>query len=223
MKRQFLYYILLLPIAAYANVVTWNGVLPDNITYTDTNVNITGDTMLGQGTTTVVASNTDITIYVSHRSKIYSNDASQSTLILQAMAPYSITIIVNATLEFVGMANELYTPIIIEERGTGSIIWIVEEDKKLIFGSRDNQGGTLLKIVYDNGQMPEHIFKPRLHHEQIRFERHCRLGYKQLSISAPVLTVYGTVDALNSSDNHYGYIQFSDGATIKYERTLLVP
>lgn len=218
MKKQFLYYLLLIPILSNANVVLWNGLLPDNITYTDTNIVITGNTILGQGTTTVAATSSDLTIYVSEQAKIYSNDNSQSTLVLQATYPYTITVIVAETLEFSGVVNELYTPIIIEERGTGTVEWIVQEGKELIFGSGNNRGGTLLKIVYEDGTMPYHIFKPRLHHEQIRFERHCKLGYKEINSSGPVATYYVIVDALNNGGDHSTHIQFSDGATINYQR-----
>lgn len=221
MKTQSLYYLLLLPITLRATVVEWNGVLGNNLTYTDTNINITGNTILGNGTTTVAALNSDVTVYVAHKSKVYSNDSSQSTLLLQANAPYKITVIVNETLEFAGVDNQLYVPVIIEEQGTGSIIWIVQEGKELIFGSGDNRGGTLLKIVYNNDQMPEHIFKPRLHNEQIKFERHCKLGYKEINNSGPAITFYAIVDALNNGDDHFGHVQFSDGATIKYERVAI--
>lgn len=220
MKKQFLHYLLLLPILLNATVAEWNGLLPDNITYAGTNINITGDVILGEGITTVSASNVDVTIYVSNKAKIYSNDNSQSTLFLQAIFPYKITVIVAETLEFSGVANELDTPIIIEEQGDGTIEWIVQEGKELIFGSGNNRGGTLLKIVYDGSTMPYHIFKPRLHHEQIRFERHCKLGYKEINISAAATTFYAIVDALNNGDDHSTHIQFSDGATIKYERMI---
>lgn len=218
-----LYYIILLPIALHANTVIWDGLLPDNITYTNTNVNITGDTTLGQGVTTVYASDNDVTIYVSHKSKVYSNDNSQSTLILQANFPYTITIIMVESLEFSGVLNSLSLPIIIEERGTGTIEWIVEEGKHLIFGSGDHRGGTHLKVVYDNGIMPKHLFKPRTHHEQIKFERHCTLGYKEINASGPNVTYYAPINAINSDDEHYTYIQFADGASIRYERAIPTP
>ncbi|RTL07253.1 hypothetical protein EKK58_03695 [Candidatus Dependentiae bacterium] len=221
MKTQSLYYLLLLPVALHGTVTEWNGVLPDNITYTDTNINITGNTILGEGTTTIQAFNSDVTIYVSYNSKVYSNDNSQSTLILEATEPYRIFVILKETLEFSGVNNQLYIPLIIEEHGTGSIIWIVQEGKELIFGSGNNRGGTLLKIVYNNGQMPKHIFKPRLHHDQIKFERHCKMGYKEINASGPSITFYAVVDALNNGNDHSGHVQFSDGATIGYERVVI--
>jgi hypothetical protein len=220
MNKKFLYYIVLLPMLSNGNVVVWNGLLPDNASYTDTNINIVGDTMLGEGTTTISAISYNYTIYISEKAKIYSNDNSQSTLVLHAEFPFTITIIIAESLKFAGVFGELDTPIIIEETGNGTIEWIVQEGKKLTFGSGSNRGGTLLKIVFDGEVMPQHIFKPRLHHEQIRFERHCKLGYKELNSSGPEVTHYAIIDAENNNYDHSTHIQFSDGAMIYYKRIL---
>jgi hypothetical protein len=220
MNKKCLYYLLLLSALSNINAVIWNGLLPDNASYTDTNINITGDTILGQGTTTIFATGWNVIIYVSEKSKVYSNNNSQSTLVLHAEFPYSITIIVAESLKFAGVADELNTPVIIEETGNGTIEWIVQEGKKLTFGSGNNRGGTLLKIVFDGEVIPNHIFKPRLHHEQIKFERHCKLGYKELNSSGPAITHYAIIDALNNNDDHSTHIQFSDGAMINYKRVL---
>ena len=222
MNKKHLFYALLLPLLSNATVVIWNGQLADNEAYVDTNINIIGDTILGEGTTIINALNVDITIYVSEKSNVYSNNNSQSTLELHALYPYTITVIVAKSLKFAGVENQLAVPIIIQETGDGTIEWIVQEDQKLIFGSGDNRGGTLLKIVYDLniGQMPNHIFKPRLHHEQIRFERHCKLGYLELNGSGAAMQ-YAIIDAENNGDDHSAHIQFSDGATINYKRITL--
>ncbi|HTM05644.1 MAG TPA: hypothetical protein VL201_00215 [Patescibacteria group bacterium] len=218
MNKKFLYHLLLLPVLSHGTAAIWNGLLPDNASYTDTNINIIGDTFLGQGTTTVSANSTDVTIYVSAKSKVYSNDNSQSTLVLHTEFHKKITIIVAESLKFAGVSDELDTPVIIEETGSGTIEWIVQEDKKLTFGSGDNRGGTILKIVFSDDAMPEHIFKPRLHHEQIRFERHCRLGYQELNSSGPAVIHYAVIDALNNNNDHSTHIQFSDGAMVSYKR-----
>lgn len=217
-------YLLLLPLLAPLNVFStttvWNGELI-NTSYVNENIVVTGDTNLALDTTTVSAQNEDIVIHIQEKAHVNSSNYGPSTLILEVAYPWTITIYVEKSLQFGGTENNLALPLIILEKGNGTVRWVVEDNASLTFGSSDTRGGTLLTINFDGLTLPKNIFEAQ-GNGNIIFKRHSKMGYR---IAAPgTITEYAIVDAVNPTKNHTTLITYDDGATILgYERRLVLP
>lgn len=225
MKKKLLYhyillFILLMPLKNFSTTAVWNGLLGSN-SFINQNIEIAGNTTLLLGTTTVSASNQDITILVKEKAILASNENGPSTLILEAIYPWSITILIEKNLEFRGVENNLSIPLTIIEQGDGNITWIVQDNTELTFGSSDTQGGTLLTIYFNGSIMPKHTFEIN-GNGKITFKRHSKIGYQIFSSQA--FTEYSIIDAVNPTTNHSTLIEYEDGATILgYQRRLAIP
>lgn len=211
---------LLIPLHASAITAIWNGSLVSN-SFVDENIQIDGNTTLMLGTTIVSASTHDIIILVNNDAHVNSNDSGQSTLILEATYPWTITVQVHKNLEFGGVENNLNIPLIILEQGDGSINWVIEDNTSLVYGSSDTRGGTLLTLYFDGLILPKHTFD--VHGDgKIKFERHAKIGYRILSSES--FTEYAIFDAVNPTDNHSTLVKYDDGATVLgYQRKLILP
>lgn len=223
MKQLFYYCLLvalLIPLQSFSITAIWNGLLGSN-SFMNQNIQITGDTTLPLGPITVSATNTNITVWISEQALVSSNDGGISTLILEAIYPYTITVIVEKTVEFRGVENNLDLPLTILEQGDGSIRWIVKDNAKLIFGSSDTQGGTLLTLYFNGTSLPKHTFESE-GNGKIIFKRHSKMGYR---ISSSVtFTEYAIFDAINPNNDHSTLVQYDDGATVLgYARRLFIP
>ncbi|RTL07249.1 hypothetical protein EKK58_03675 [Candidatus Dependentiae bacterium] len=224
MKKLFYYYFLfialLIPFQSFSVTAIWNGILGNN-SFIDQNIQVTGDTMLQPGTTNVSALSRDITIYISEKALIYSNDGSVSTLILEAIYPWTITVVVDKTVEFRGVQNNLNLRLTILEKGEGNIKWIIKDNAQLIYGSSDTQGGTLLALYFNGISLPKHTFQVE-GNGQIIFKRHSKMGYKILSSVG--FTEYAIFDAINPGNNHSTLVEYADGATVLgYARRSFIP
>ena len=224
MKKFYSYLLLsslLTPLCSSAVTAIWNGPLIAT-SFIDTNIQIDDDTTLALGTTTVSASTQNITILVNNNAHVFSNDGGQSTLVLQATYPWTITVQVNYDLTFGGVENSLNTPLIILEQGDGTIKWVVEDGTKLVYGSSDTRGGTLLTLYFDESILPKHTFE--LHGDgDIQFSRHSKIGYRILN-GTTSFTQYAIFDAINPGDGHKTLVKYANGATILgYKRRLPAP
>jgi hypothetical protein len=224
MKKFYSYLLvlsLLTPLCSSAVTAIWDGSLIAT-SFIDTSIQIDGDTTLALGTTTVSASTQDITILVTNDAHVFSNDSGQSTLILEAIYPWTITVQIQHDLKFGGVENSLNMPLIILEQGDGTIKWVVEDDTTLEYGSSDTRGGTLLTIYFNGSVLPKHTFE--VHGDgKIQFKRHSKIGYRILNETTS-FTQYAIFDAVNPDDGHKTLVKYANGATILgYTRRLPAP
>lgn len=232
LNKKNIFILLCIPYYISATII-WNNVMdPGSASAVDQDILIVGDTWLPAEPINIQALNRDVTITMlngPHRVYCTKQDATASTISFTAVFPWKIEVLVTEDLTFVGVQDDLSTPLIIQERAASFadnyplIQWTVYEHKNLHFGPHDdeNAGGVDLQIVCNASYVtPRHIFKINgsSSDPHIFFSRNSSLTYLQetfFTLSTPFRKDI-IFDVSNGQPRtHFTY--FKDGSGLFFE------
>lgn len=224
MKSNIIMLMLIMPLMSYSTII-WHGVMsPGSANAINENIQITGDTWLPNETVVIQATTQNVKVYLLNGSHhVYSSNIGQTTIQLQAVAPYTIEIVADYDLIFGGVANNLALPLRIQERPylfatPGLIQWTVADNHKIYFGdpNDENRGGVSLEIVSNNGFLiPRHIFKTNENHDnksQIKFTRNSGFFLVEETVTAPTNFLQENLIDASNTDTGKQKINFKDGS-----------